>query len=152
MFARVLFILLLFSVPALAQPTYEVPELGFTIELPTDWLSNSRSHATGLQLAKGDVWIEVTPFLNTDLAQKIESVRTAERSRESEFKEEKTLTVNQVPCHYMNFYDDGSYRIYFIFAAGQRGFLWLVRSRSTDSEAFLESEKIVNSFRVLPEN
>lgn len=137
-------LLLLLMIPAQAQTHYPVPELGFSVDLPIDWLTNSRSHQYGLKMAKDEVWIRVDPYQGITRVDQIERVRSLEKMLGSEFKEEWDITVHQMPAHYMNFYQDGKYRIYYVFD----GYLWRINSRSTDSPAFLQAQEILMSFEV----
>ncbi|MCA9793272.1 MAG: hypothetical protein KC910_15790 [Candidatus Eremiobacteraeota bacterium] len=142
--ALVLVVLLL--LPGLAQERM-TDKSGFSLMVPEHWL-HTRSDDRGLELARDDVHIQIVGFRGTTLEDEVKRLRALEREQESEFKEEKTVTVNEVPCHWMIFFQDDEYRIYYALLAGQRGFLWTVTSRSTDSKAFLEAQQMLESFRV----
>lgn len=124
-------------------------EGGFEVDIPDTWLRRDMKEA-GLKLNADDVKILVETY--SGLSQPAQITRLHEQTKEAgyHFRSERSFPINQVPAHEMIFFKNGKYKIYYVLMAGQRGFLWTVESESTDSEAFLEGQDILYSFRVQP--
>ncbi len=125
-------------------------ELGFEVDVPDTWLRRELGEQ-GLKLNADEVRMQVEPYSGITQDEQIKRLHKLTKEDEKyEFKSEKSFTINQVPAHEMIFFKDGEYKIYYVLMAGQRGFLWTIYSDSTDSEAFLEGQDVLASFRVVP--
>ena len=94
--------------------------------------------------------MQVEPFSGITLDNQIVRLHEVTKADGYQFKTERSFVLNQTPAHEMIFFKDGEYKIYYALMAGERGFLWTLESESTDSEAFLESQQILYSFKVIP--
>lgn len=125
-------------------------ELGFEVDVPDTWLRRELGEQ-GLKLSADEVRMQVEPYSGISQDEQIKRLHELTKEEEEyEFKSEKSFTVNQVPAHEMIFFKNGEYKIYYVLMAGQRGFLWTIYSKSTDSDAFLEGQDVLASFRVMP--
>lgn len=141
-------LLMLTTLPVQAE-TLANWELGFEVDVPDYWLRRDMKE-NGLKLNSDEVRMQVEPFTGMSQQEQIEQLHQSTKAEEFEFKSERSFTINQVPAHEMIFFKNGKYRIYYVLMAGQRGFLWTIYSESTDSEAFLEGQDVMASFRVKP--
>ena len=94
--------------------------------------------------------MQVEPYSGITLDGQIERLHEITKADGYQFKTERSFVLNQTPAHEMIFFKNGEYKIYYVLMAGTRGFLWTVESESTDSDAFLESQEIIYSFKVQP--
>jgi hypothetical protein len=143
-----LFILLCTALAATAETVVNW-ENGFEVDLPQTWLRADLKE-DGLKLNSEDVSIAIEPYSGLTQDAQIERLHKMAKEDGYHFKSERSLTINQVPAHEMIFHKDGRYKIYYVLMAGSRGFLWTIRSSATDSEAFLEGQDILSSFRINP--
>ena len=126
-------------------------ELGVEMDVPDHWLRRDLKDQ-GIKLSSDEVRMELEPFSGITQQAQIERLHKLTKEDGYEFKSERSFPLNQVPTHEMVFFKDGSYKLFYVLQAGQRGFLWTVHSRSTDSEAFLEGQDILNTFVVRPQS
>ena len=146
--ASVVGFLLLMSSPLRAE-TLVNWELGFEVDVPDYWLRVNMKES-GLKLNSDVGRMQVEPYGGMTQQELVAELHQRTKEEGFEFKTERSYAINQVPAHEMIFYKGGKYRIYYVLMAGQRGFLWTVLSESTDSEAFLEGQDVLASFRVTP--
>lgn len=125
-------------------------ELGVEMYVPDHWLRRDLKEQ-GVKLSSDQVRMEVVPFYGVTQQAQIQRLHKLTKEEGFQFKSERSFPLNQVPAHEMVFFKDGEYKIFYVLQAGQRGFLWTVHSRSTDSEAFLEGQEILNTFVVKPQ-
>ena len=144
----VLLSVLLLTVPAPAE-TVTNWENGFEVDIPHEWLRRDLG-AEGLKLSQDRVRMQVEPYSGITLDGQIERLHEITKADGYQFKTERSFVLNQTPAHEMIFFKNGEYKIYYVLMAGTRGFLWTVESESTDSDAFLESQEIIYSFKVQP--
>ena len=124
-------------------------ENGFEVDIPHEWLRRDLG-AEGLKLSQDRVRMQVEPYSGITLEGQIERLHQVTKADGYQFKTERSFVLNQTPAHEMIFFKNGEYKIYYVLMAGTRGFLWTVESESTDSEAFLEGQEIIYSFKVQP--
>lgn len=125
-------------------------ECGFEVQIPDTWLRRDLKEQ-GLKLSSDDVRIDIEPYVGITYANQIQRLhKLTKEEQHMEFKSERDLQIHGVDCHEMIFYRNERYKIYYVFAAGQGGFLWTILSDSTDSPAFMESQGILDSFVITP--
>lgn len=139
---------LLMSAPATAETVVNW-ENGFELEVPETWLRHD-GKASGIKLNSEDVKIHIEPYSGVTQGGQIERLHKMYKGQDYEFKAERDFSINEVPTHEMVFYKDGKYKIFYVMMSGDRGFLWTVDSLSTDSDAFIQGQAVLSSFRVTP--
>ncbi len=144
-----LLILCLVTVSAVKAETLVNWDLGYEIEVPNHWLRADLG-PDGTQLSYDDVKISIEPFSGITMQGQIERVHQFDKEEGWGFRSEKSFTINEVPAHEIIYERGGKYRVSYVLLSGQRGFLWTFTSEGTDSEAFMEGQKILYGFVVMP--
>lgn len=124
-------------------------EGGFEVDIPDYWLRADLG-SDGLMLNSDEVKMQVEPYSGITLDNQVERLRELAKEEKYRFRSERSFALNQTPAHELIYSRKGKYIIYYVLMAGDRGFLWTVTSDTTDSEAFLEGQQIIESFNVLP--
>jgi len=148
-FSKIVVLLLLLTLGAQSETIVNWAN-GFEVDVPDTWLRRNMEQA-GLKLSSDEVRMQVEPYSGITQDAQIKRLHKETKEQGYQFKSEKSLTINQVPAHEMIFFKDGHYRIFYVLMAGQSGFLWTIESESTDSEAFLQGQDILASFRIKPQ-
>ena len=124
-------------------------ECGFEVDLPDHWLLRDLG-PEGLLLSSEEVRQQVEPYSGITLDNQIQRLHQLTKEDGYQFKQEQSYMLNGNSAHEMIFFKNGKYKIYYVVKSGdEQGFLWTVQSESTDSDAFLEGQSVIDSFRVL---
>lgn len=124
-------------------------DCGFEVDLPDHWLYRDLGPG-GLLLNSEEVRQQVEPYTGITLNNQIQRLHELTKQDGYQFKDEHSYMLNGYSAHEMVFFRKGKYKIYYVVGSGEDyGFLWTVQSDSTDSEAFLEGQSVIDSFRVL---